>query len=176
MLSTMHEKGDEPNSTELPEIIQFYNSTKGGVDTLDQLCHTYSTNRRTRRWPLCLFYNLLNIVGYNSMILLRGSNEPEKEILTNRRSYLKKLALDLVKPQMQHRLETPTLGRELRQTICNTLKITNVVEAAPRPATTTGRCTFCPRREDRKSRVSCAVCKNFICLQHQKNICPTCAE
>lgn len=176
MLSTMHEKSDEPNSTELPEIIQFYNSTKGGVDTLDQLCHTYSTNRKTRRWPLCLFYNLLNIVGYNSMILLRGSNAPEKEIVTNRRSYLKKLALDLVKPQMQRRLETPTLRRELRQTICNVLKISNVIEVLPRPAATTGRCTFCLRSEDRKSRVSCAVCKTFICLQHQVKICPTCAE
>lgn len=30
MLSTMHEKGDEPNTVVLPEIIQFYNSTKGG--------------------------------------------------------------------------------------------------------------------------------------------------
>lgn len=172
----MHDKGDEPNTTELPEIIRFYNSTKGGVDTLDQLCHTYSTNRKTRRWPLCLFYNLLNIVGYNSMILLRGSNAPEKEMIKNRRAYLKKLALDLVKPHMESRLEIPTLRRELRQTICNVLKITNPVEVPIRPTTTTGRCTFCPRSEDRKSRVSCAVCKKFICLHHQKKICPTCSE
>ncbi|KAJ8968730.1 hypothetical protein NQ314_002141 [Rhamnusium bicolor] len=34
MLSTIHEKGDEPYTTKLPEIIKFYNSTKGGVDTL----------------------------------------------------------------------------------------------------------------------------------------------
>lgn len=91
MLSTMHENGDQPNSTNLPEIIQFYNSTKGGVDTLDQLCHTYSTGRKTRRWPLCLFYNLLDIVGYNSMVLLRGSCAPNKEKLENRRSHLKKI-------------------------------------------------------------------------------------
>ena len=175
MLSTMHEKGDEPNSTEFPEIKKFYDSTKGGVDTLDQLCHTYSTNRKTRRWPLCLFYNLLNIVGYNSMVLLRGSYALDKENLTNRRAYLKKLAMDLVKPHMERRLEIPTLRRELRQIICNVLKITSASEVPTRPITTTGRCAFCKRSDDRKSRVSCALCKKFICLQHQNKICPSCS-
>lgn len=140
----MHEKGDEPNSTELPEIIKFYNSTKGGVDTLDQLCHTYSTGRKTRRWPFCLFCNLLNIVGYNSMILLRGSYAQNKEKLENRRTYLKKLALDLVKPHMKRRLQTPTLRRELRETICSILKITPAAEEQTKPTTTAGRCAFCP--------------------------------
>ncbi|KAJ8933271.1 hypothetical protein NQ314_014099, partial [Rhamnusium bicolor] len=128
--------GDEPYTTKLPEIKKFCNSTKGGVDTLDQLYHTYSTGRKTRRWPLCLFYNLLNIVGYNSLVLLRGSDAPDKEIISNRRAYLKKLSLDLVKPHMESRLEIPTLRRELRQTIYNVLKITSAEEVPIRPHTT----------------------------------------
>lgn len=92
----MHEKGDEANENKnLPDIIQFYNETKGGVDTMDQLCHTYSCSRKTRRWPLCLFYNLLNIIGINGMILLKGSNTREKEIIINRRLFLKELAMAL---------------------------------------------------------------------------------
>ncbi|KAJ8927743.1 hypothetical protein NQ314_019746 [Rhamnusium bicolor] len=122
------------------------------------------------------FLNLLNIVGYNSLVLLRGSDALDKEIITNRRAYLKKLALDLVKPHMESRLEIPTLRRELRQTICNVLKITPAEEVPIRPHTTTDRCTFCLRNKDQKSRVNCAVCKKFICLEHQKKICPTCAE
>ncbi|KAJ8960680.1 hypothetical protein NQ314_006037 [Rhamnusium bicolor] len=176
MLSTMHEKDDEPYITKLPKNVKFYNSTKGGVDTLDQLCHTYSTGRKTRRWPLCLFYNLLNMVGYNSLVLLRGSAAPDKEIITNRRAYLKKLTLVLVKPHMESRLEIPNLRRELHQTICNVLKITRAEKVPIRPHTTTGRCTFCLRSKDRKSRVNCAVCKKFICLEHQTKIFPTYAE
>lgn len=176
MLSTMHEKGDEPNSVHKPDIIEFYNSTKGGVDTLDQLCHTYSCSRKTRRWPLCLFYNLLNIIGVNSMILLRGSIAKDKETVTNRRDYLKKLAMDLMRPHMERRLAAPTLRRELRETINRILGV-SVVEAAPRmPEPTTGRCNFCPRSKDRKSRVKCALCKKFICLEHQQKVCPTCAH
>ena len=42
--------------TKKPEIVHFYNSTKVGVDTVDQLCGNYSVSRRTRRWPLCIFF------------------------------------------------------------------------------------------------------------------------
>lgn len=172
----MHEKGDETNSVELPEIIEFYNSTKGGVDTLDQLCHSYSCGRKTRRWPLCLFYNLLNITGYNSMLLLRGSAAADKEIFTNRRSYLKKLALDLIRPQMSRRLENPTLRQELRQTISRILGLPMEEEARGSAESKIGRCNFCPRSRDRKCRVKCALCKKFICLEHQEKVCASCVQ
>lgn len=137
---------------------------------MDQLCHTYSTGRKTRRWPLCLFYNLLDIVGYNAMILFRGSDEPDKEIVTSRREFLKKLTLDLVQPHMMSRLEAPTLRRKLREAICRILKITSSEEVPNKVPATADRCALCPRSQDKKSRVNCAVCKKFICLQHQKKI------
>lgn len=34
-----------------PEIITDYNSTKGGVDMVDQLCSNYNCARSMRRWP-----------------------------------------------------------------------------------------------------------------------------
>jgi len=51
-----HESGDRRK----PESITFYNTTKGGVDTHDQLAATYSVARRTRRWPMVIFYAVLN--------------------------------------------------------------------------------------------------------------------
>ena len=175
LLSTMHEKGDDPDSTTLPQMIEFYNQTKGGVDTLDQLCHTYSCSRKTRRWPLCLFYNLLNIVGVNSMILLAGSDAPAKEVMKNRRSFLKALAMDLVKPHMLSRLGVPTLPRELRETICRFQMVTYEEVATSKPKPSAGRCAFCERSRDRKSRIKCAMCRKFICLEHQKKVCPNCS-
>ena len=56
LFSTMHRDAKVDAETKKPEIIQFYNSTKGGVDTIDQLCGNYSVTRRTRRWPLCVFF------------------------------------------------------------------------------------------------------------------------
>jgi hypothetical protein len=57
LLSTMHNDASVDTETKKPEIVHFYNSTKGGVDTVDQLCGNYSVSRRTRRQPLCLFSN-----------------------------------------------------------------------------------------------------------------------
>nr|XP_042902448.1 piggyBac transposable element-derived protein 4-like [Parasteatoda tepidariorum] len=42
-----------------PQIILDYNSTKGAVDTLDQLLSTYICKRKTNRWPMIVFYNML---------------------------------------------------------------------------------------------------------------------
>ena len=51
------------------DIQMFYNATKGGVDTFDQLCANTSCIRSTRRWPLCFFFNIVNIAYSNSFIL-----------------------------------------------------------------------------------------------------------
>ncbi|KAJ4425683.1 hypothetical protein ANN_27879 [Periplaneta americana] len=54
LLSTAH---DQPTLNEnKPHIIDDYNATKYGVDTLDQMCSNNSCSRKTRRWPLCVFY------------------------------------------------------------------------------------------------------------------------
>uniref|UniRef100_A0A0A1XPM0 PiggyBac transposable element-derived protein 4 n=1 Tax=Zeugodacus cucurbitae TaxID=28588 RepID=A0A0A1XPM0_ZEUCU len=44
-----------------PNVILFYNETKGGVDVMDHMLRQYSTKRKTHRWPLALFYNILDI-------------------------------------------------------------------------------------------------------------------
>lgn len=174
LLSTMHPEGDKPNSVVLPEIIDFYNRTKGGVDTFDQLAHRYTVARKTRRWPLRIFYNLLDIVGINSNVLHKGSQAPEKESIPNRRSFLKNLARDLVTPLMRERLEIRSLPVELRVIIGKILNIKPVDTNVDQRPSSSGRCTFCERKKDRKSRVMCKKCKKFICLTHQTKVCPEC--
>ncbi len=65
-LSTMHhdntvitEEGKKPIS----EINKYYNRTKGGVDTMDQMVHEYMTKRKTNRWPFAFFMNLLDVAN-----------------------------------------------------------------------------------------------------------------
>ena len=60
LLSSMHVDGvvDKNDRKKKPEIIFFYNSTKGPVDTMDKLAHTYTTKRATKQKPeIILFYN-----------------------------------------------------------------------------------------------------------------------
>ena len=79
-----------------PQIILDYNVSKGGVDTLDQLVRSYSSKRRTRRWPMSLFFNLLDIDAYNSMVLYIQLNPTWNSLkLYRRRLYLIMLAYEL---------------------------------------------------------------------------------
>ena len=43
-----------------PDIVLDYNRTKGGVDTMDQMCLNYTSKRQTKRWPLVIFNNMLD--------------------------------------------------------------------------------------------------------------------
>jgi hypothetical protein len=64
LLSTQHTgEGKVDEETNKPEIILYYNSTKGAVDTMDQLASTYTVRRKTRRWPMCVFGNILDLAG-----------------------------------------------------------------------------------------------------------------
>lgn len=43
-----------------PEIITYYNENKSGVDNLDHMVRLYTCKRKSKRWPLALFYNILD--------------------------------------------------------------------------------------------------------------------
>lgn len=55
ILSTVHHKPTTVESNKT-HIHMFYNATKGGVDTFDQVSATMTCSRKTRRWPLCIFF------------------------------------------------------------------------------------------------------------------------
>lgn len=66
LLSTMHTIGKLDETTVAkPEIrvIIYYHQTKGGVDTMDKMLGKYTVKRRTNRWPLAFFFNILDVAG-----------------------------------------------------------------------------------------------------------------
>ena len=81
MLSTMHHDKaiDEGCSKKKPEVIQYYNGTKAGVDTFDQMIRTYSCKRQTKRWPVVMWYNLLDVAALNAFLIFSTQN-PEFEV------------------------------------------------------------------------------------------------
>lgn len=50
-----------------PEIIHAYNSTRGAVDTFNQMCQNMCTNRKTKN--NVFFYNMINIAIINSYVI-----------------------------------------------------------------------------------------------------------
>ena len=74
LLSTIHHN-TAIGENRKPDMITFYNKTKGGVDAFDQMCATYSCSRHTRCWPLCIVFGLINAVCINSYILFNCYHE-----------------------------------------------------------------------------------------------------
>lgn len=170
LMSSMHYSKTVNNETKKPEIIEFYNETKGGVDALDEKCTVYSTHRRSRRWPLTIFYTILDISSVNSFIIyscLPGN--PHK----SRYEFIKSLARQLVQDHMERRLTTFQIPRQLRYNIASILQ-KDVPEPSNDVLTKRVRCSKCPRSLDRKTKIVCASCKAPICHVCETHICKDC--
>lgn len=77
MLSTLHDQPEINAITGKPEVIMDYNTTKGGVDTVDKMAAAYSVSRITRMWPQAIFHIFLNIAGINAQVLYFASEGAE---------------------------------------------------------------------------------------------------
>ncbi|CAF1527960.1 unnamed protein product [Adineta ricciae] len=74
LLSSKHHDNQVDTLTGKPIIILDYNKTKGAVDTIDQMCHKYTVKRGTKRWPLCIFYGMIDIAAINALIIWKAKN------------------------------------------------------------------------------------------------------
>ena len=62
---------DESHKKRLPETVVAYNHTKHGVDVCDQMVRLYTSKAQSRRWPMHVFYNILDFAGINAWILYK---------------------------------------------------------------------------------------------------------
>lgn len=163
LLSSSHNQDDVDYTRpdKKPDIILKYNSTKGGVDTADQMLRTYSTKRRTRRWPVAVFYNMLDISALNAFIIWMSLNPHWNSKSTHRR-----------------RLFQLALGKQLihnnyRETSSTTEATTDAVSNA-KILNKRARCHRCSRDKDRKCGTICYSCGLNVCKDHSEIVCASC--
>lgn len=171
LLSTMHHDDNVEGDKRKPEIIHFYNKTKGGVDTNDQMCASYNVGRRTKRWPMVIFFHLFNITGINSYVIYKSKIDSN----ISRRVFLKRLAVDLVKPYQISRASLPTLPRPLKKRL-KILHESQDQESVSREGRSSSykRCHICPRTKDRKTKTECSKCHKHVCNDHMNVLCQSC--
>lgn len=169
LLSTMHhDKAICEEDEKKPEIIKFYNMTKGGVDTNDKLCATYNVARRTKRWPMVIFFHLFNVAAINAYVIYNINNNSK----TSRREFLKKTAVELVKSFKTKRAEIACLPRALKRRLQSDAEPSTSGSSS---SGSKGRCHLCPRFKDRKTKTKCCKCNKFMCNEHITKVCDSCA-
>lgn len=189
LLSSMHHSAFTDVVNKKPEMVSFYNSTKSGIDTLDQKCSVYSANRKTRRWPLAVFYHMVSMTCSNAHVLFNLFGNTKQ---MSRYDFLKSVALSLSYNYLQQRLLILNLPQELR------IIISAVSEESADMKRRIGRrvlareereeateksdrlevqktCRFCHYKLKRKTFYKCLQCQKPICLDHTRKFCNDCA-
>ena len=74
LLSTMHASPSvSGGEKKKPHVVQFYNQNKVAVDVVNQMVRMYSTRCATRRWPVGVWCNVLDLAAQNSWIIYKKS-------------------------------------------------------------------------------------------------------
>ena len=186
MLSTFHHNDALVDGK--PEVVHYYNKTKCGVDALDQLVRNYSCYRKSRRWPMALFADIIDIAAYNAFVLFRERRTAEAQrgdsALSKRRfDFLKNLGEALIRPMMLRRASFPN---GLHESTVNALRsfairVEQRVSRAALPAAHDGGkhlCFICPRALKRKVHQRCNNCNRTVCNEHSSKtlICDECQD
>jgi hypothetical protein len=186
LLSTMHSKPDTYDEVEecKPYMILDYNMTKGAVDSFDQKTKYYTCAHKSRRWPMRLFYFLIDATCLNAFVIWNMKNPTWKDQkgskrLDKRRLFLTEVAHSLMKPMITQRAESmsishqPSVARAMLAVGVQPTQST-VAEQLPKKR---GRCQSCPRHQEQKVEHRCTRCRQFVCGKHgKKNLTYTCMK
>ena len=119
LLSTQHylPSIDTATPARKPEIIRFYNETKGAVDSFDQKIEKFTCRRQTNRWTYNTFMFMLDVAALNAFILcmLRNSAQMRVDESRRRRKSIEEFAKSLMRPAVQGRLRNAE-ARQMRGT------------------------------------------------------------
>lgn len=190
-LSTQHYddvvSGENKNKS---DINLFYNETKGGVDTIDQMARKYTSKRSTRRWPLSVFFTLLDIASINAYTLfILNCPQWNKNKSNRRRLFLQELGLALTLPLIERRAENLNgLRNFVVHALENILQRKLVQAVVPTHSQHgKGRCHSCcklatSKKEKTnklaKTTIICSKCQKYVCGKHsvKTNVCTLCDD
>lgn len=175
LLSTSHYHQDiKDDDKKKPLMILDYNHTKGGTDLMDHMLGEYTCHRKTNRWPLAFFYNILDVAALASFIIYKEN----KGGRLCRRKTLKELALKLCNKQILDRSRNKHVAKNFttKSAIEAILGVPYEAEKVHDPDAAeapkkSGRCVLCVKGKKTVSRTKCTMCNYFVCAKHYSKVC-----
>ena len=92
LLSSSHGRGViSPGDPQLrPQMILDYNGGKGGEDQMDENVGEFSCIRKTVRWPLLVFFNIIDVACNNAFIHMKRDGHA-----ASKKAFMRELSLQL---------------------------------------------------------------------------------
>ncbi|CAF1167844.1 unnamed protein product [Rotaria sordida] len=187
LLSTLHDFAEVfDNEKKLPTMIHDYNQTKFGVDVIDQCINNYTCRRITCRWPMIVFFNMIDIAAMNSLNIWLDQN-PDWNIGKTyiRRLFLEELCKSLTDSHNQRRVKQSRPRPKVKlalQSLGYEFKPQNLIvqDNLDHFITIKKRCFLCPSHPGRKVRQICDACQRNVCNSHSFSIksviCQSCKK
>ncbi|KAF7229687.1 transcript variant X2 [Nothobranchius furzeri] len=173
LLSTKHHRVQiQEGPQQKPTPFIDYNRCKGAVDNLNRLVATYSCRRKTRRWPMSLFCNMLDVSAYNALVLWLSVepawNQQKRSI--RRRLFLQELGSSMVRPAQARRTRLA-----LSSSAAALLQVQQQAEPAPaQEQIRKKKCHLCRGKRSVHARF-CKTCGQAVCKEHSTVVCSTCS-
>ena len=158
------------------------------IKSINQKVQHYTTYRKTKRWPMAVIHNVLDIVAYNAYVLFK-LRPPSTGFNLNHRTryrFLMMLRETMIKPNKVTRFQ---LATDLKYPLSNLLSTTMAFQAfnlEVRPQANQRKIAKqevkkgrCPRKKDRKSRQKCSEYKLNVCDEHSRKssiVCLLCSD
>jgi hypothetical protein len=140
--------------TSVPTAILDYNKHKGGVDTMDQMRHSYAIGRKSKKWWPQLVWWLIDVCIHNAYRLYSQRQQVEIRQL----EFREQLAQQLVEQYGQHRQH---IGRP-----SHTSHQHQQEGHWPQSTDEERDCAYCSDRADQRhrSRLRCELCQVHLCI------------
>lgn len=157
-----------------PELVTVHAATMAPMEQFVSSMREFSTNLHSQSWASTAFFALFDAAVVAAYKL--GKTEQTEDLY----SFKKELAYELCEAFAKRRLTLPLLRSSTKENILRSFPAMKEGRTQSEPVrfsvstASHGRCTFCPRVYDRKTRKRCVTCKRFICGPHQYVICPNC--
>uniref|UniRef100_A0A3Q4HYJ5 PiggyBac transposable element-derived protein domain-containing protein n=1 Tax=Neolamprologus brichardi TaxID=32507 RepID=A0A3Q4HYJ5_NEOBR len=130
-----------------PNTVTLYNTTKCGVDVMDQMVREYTVRRGTGRWPVAVFYNMIDMAALNAHVLYQACTGTKER----RVDFLVELARELAHSHLlRTQPSTPSPGKRAMCQVKHKCKSNHA----------TVRCVHC-------YRYTCGKCRRQIPWQCQ---------
>lgn len=160
ILSTLHpEVAVSKEGKKKPETVTFYNATKYGVDIVDQMIRKYSTKVACRRWPMHVFYNILDMAAINAWIIY---NQVTKNNL-KRKAFILQLVNELTNGKQQK-------AAQQRESQSNEEAGVGPDKSRKRKKCQVGMC------KGNKTNDICEICKKAVCGKCVRKVPTVCSK
>ena len=185
-LSSLHHDAALCDDTGKPDIIEYYNETKGAVDALDQMCAQYTVERATRRWTMAMFYGVVNIASVNAFVVYaHNMRKQQRHMKLKQKEFLLSIARHLVIPFAAQRYKFPRLSKKIKEAMIlggfapdsHESTVQNAEDEDYRAmAGKRGRCHLWNRGKNVKTQFVCKSGELYACKDHMSMtiVCNAC--